>query len=457
MISDRVPPQEIETEMSILGTLLYDSSDYEKIEDLISSNMFYKTAHRKIYSAIAHIVLKKGTDAVDIITIAQELKARHELDVIGGAYYLTELTEKSVSGANIEYHAEIIMVAYYRRALIQGAENIARDSHDPSVPLDSITERASKMSLVNIGGVGQDMELADILDKVLRDYDKIRELGDPITGVDTTLDKLNNITAGFQPQELIVLAGRPSHGKTAFAVQVAADQAIRHEKTVGFFSLEMSAQQIGHRIIAQEARVDLFKIRYGRLDGIERERVGKIIDKIRSAKIIVDPNPEANLAYIKQRASRLKKKFRDNLSLIVIDYLGLVPLPGKRNETIELGEVTARLKGLAKRLDIPIMLLAQCNRDMEREKRLPRSSDLRDSGKIEQDADVILFPFRPNFNDKDATADETAEAKMVLTKQRNGPIGVRNVTFLDKYALFVNPVSEQEEGYVDYKSKQAGE
>ena len=441
---ERVPPQSVEAETAVIGSILLDNKRFELVLDVLFPEMFYKTAHKKIYDSCVYLRTVKK-EPVDLITVSEILKQRKVLDEVGGAYYLTELAERVPSSARIEYYSRIIIEKYTLRKIISEANNIVNRCYNDSEPIDDIMEDISKMTLIGITRAESDRTMTDVIRSVMDRYEFVSKSGESITGVDTTIDAINAMTCGLQPKELIILAGRPSHGKTSWALQIGRELALKKKQVVGVFSLEMSEEQLGQRLISQQSRVSGFDIRHARVNQQGFEKMSRAIGELSEAMIIIDDTSNIDASYIRRRARAWKKKHKNNLGLIIIDYLGLIKLPNKVKKDTELGDVTQSLKGLCKELDCPILLLHQVNRDCERESRPPQISDLRDSGALEQDADVVMFTWRPHFKKNDATDREKRKATIIIGKARNGPIGSRDVIYEEKYTLFENKAFADQE------------
>ncbi|MDA0986188.1 MAG: replicative DNA helicase [Bacteroidetes bacterium] len=439
-LEGRIPPQATDIEMAVLGAMLIEKEAITKTIDLLDSDSFYKPAHQKIFLAMSSLF--ERSEAVDAITVVEELRRRGELDGIGGASFIADLTISVSSAANVEYHAKIILEKYILRSLITTTSEISKrsyaDSEDALDLLDdaeqkifSISEKRMKKSSISMGeAIFQTMELLE----------SIHGKHDGVTGIPTGFGRLDNLTGGFQKSDLVIIAGRPSMGKTALALSAARNAAIDHNTPVGFFSLEMSAQQLVLRLICAEARVDAQRVRTGRLPEDQWRQLSTRIGKLYQAKIFIDDTPGLGILELRAKARRLKVEH--NIGMVVVDYLQLMQGPkNTQSREQEISNISRSLKALAKELNIPVVALSQMNRAVEaRTDKKPQLADLRESGAIEQDADVVIFVHRPErygISEIEGQSTEGA-AEIILGKQRNGPIGTINLRFIKEYARFEN-------------------
>lgn len=437
----RVPPQAVDVEMAVLGAMMLDKGAIAKAIEILDETTFYKPAHTRIFAAMT--ALFERSEPVDLITLVEELRRRADLDKVGGEYYLTELTTKVTTAANIEYHAHIVLEKALMRQLISSSSEVVgraySETEDALDLLDEaeqkifqISEQRMKKSFVSMNtAVHQTMEMIE----------SIHGKHSGVTGVPSAFTELDNFTGGFQKSDLIVVAGRPSQGKTALVLSIARNAAILHDVPVGFFSLEMSAQQLVLRLICAEARVDAHSVRTGRLPEDEWRKLSTSVGKLYKAKIFLDDTPALSALEIRAKARRLKAEH--NIGLIVVDYLQLMQGPkNAQSREQEISTISRSLKALAKELNIPVLALSQLNRAVEmRGDKRPVLADLRESGAIEQDADVVLFVHRPEMFG--ITTDENNEptegmAEIIIGKQRNGPTGSARLAFVKQYARFEN-------------------
>ncbi len=437
----RVPPQAIDVEMAVLGAMMLDKGAIAKAIEILDDTSFYKPAHQRIFAAM--IALFEKSEPVDLITLVEELRRRAELEKIGGEYYLTELTSKVTTAANIEYHAHIVLEKALMRQLISSSSEVVgraySETEDALDLLDEaeqkifqISEQRMKKSFVSMNtAVHQTMEMIE----------SIHGKHSGVTGVPSAFTELDNYTGGFQKSDLIIVAGRPSQGKTALVLSIARNAAILHDVAVGFFSLEMSSQQLVLRLICAEARVDAHMVRTGRLPEDEWRKLSTSVGKLYKAKIFIDDTPALTALEIRAKARRLKAEH--NVGMIIVDYLQLMQGPkNAQSREQEISTISRSLKALAKELNIPVVALSQLNRAVEmRGDKRPVLADLRESGAIEQDADVVLFVHRPEMFG--ITTDENNDstegmAEIIVGKQRNGPTGSARLAFIKQYARFEN-------------------
>jgi len=437
----RVPPQAVDVEMAVLGAMLLDKGAIAKAIEILDDSSFYKPAHQRIFAGM--VALFEKSEPVDLITLVEELRRRAELDKIGGEYYLTELTTRVTTAANIEYHAHIVLEKALMRQLISSSSEVVgraySETEDALDLLDEaeqkifqISEQRMKKSFISMNtAVHQTMEMLE----------SIHGKHSGVTGVPSGYTELDNYTGGFQNSDLIIVAGRPSQGKTALVLSVARNASIFHEVPVAFFSLEMSNQQLVLRLICAEARVDAQSVRTGRLPEDEWRKLSTSIGKLYKAKIFIDDTPALTALEIRAKARRLKVEH--NVGLIIVDYLQLMQGPkNAQSREQEISSISRSLKALAKELNTPVIALSQLNRAVEmRGDKRPVLADLRESGAIEQDADVVLFVHRPEMfgiNVDENNEPTEGMAEIIIGKQRNGPTGSARLAFIKQYARFEN-------------------
>jgi len=436
----RIPPQAVDVEMSVLGAMLIEKEAIARAIDLLTEDAFYKEAHRRIFQGM--VALFERSEPVDLVTLTEELRRRGVLEKIGGSFYLTELTNRITSAANIEYHARIVLEKSLMRRLIESSNEISgrayEDSEDAFDLLDeaeqkifTISERHLKRSFISMNqALHQTMEMLE----------EIHGKHSGITGIPSGFTELDNITGGFQKSDLVVVAGRPAMGKTALVLSAARNAAIEYDAPVAFFSLEMSAQQLVLRLICAEARVDQHKVRTGRLPEDQWQYLSTRIGKLARAKLFIDDTPSLGILELRAKARRLKAEH--DIQLVVVDYLQLMQGPKMMDSRErEISTISRSLKALAKELDVPVLALSQLNRAVEsRTDKRPQLADLRESGAIEQDADVVMFVHRPEvYNIKEEGGESTEGiAKILVEKQRNGPVGMARLSFIKSYARFEN-------------------
>jgi len=417
--------------------MLYASSIEELVDMSFLPIMFYRSAHRKIYEAMLKLWEKK--EPIDLITLSEQLKIMKTLDECGGAYYLTELSEIVPSSANILYHAKIVKNQYLRRELITHLAETSRDAYENVIPLKELFDQASRISILDQTEPESIPSMNDVMNKVSHRYQQTADMKGALTGVNTTLLALNELTCGFQNKELIIIAGRTSHGKTTFALQVCRQLVLEEKKAVGFFTIEMDRVQLGQKLVAQEAGINSFKIRHGRLNEEDVNSMCRSTIKLAQTKILIDDRARMTKEDITKQSRRWKKEHGDELKLIIIDQLDLIRLPGKDNsrKDSEMGDVTKELKALAKEIDLPVLLLHQIGRGSEKQNRRPMLSDLKNSGDVEQDADTVIFLFSPNFNKNNASDSDAAQSEIIIAKQRMGPRETVPAVFDKKRGLFL--------------------
>ena len=437
----RVPPQAVDVEMAVLGAMLLDKGAIAKAIEILDDSSFYKPAHQRIFAGM--VALFEKSEPVDLITLVEELRRRGELDKVGGEYYLTELTTRVTTAANVEYHAHIVLEKALMRQLISSSSEVVgraySETEDALDLLDEaeqkifqISEQRMKKSFISMNtAVHQTMEMLE----------SIHGKHSGVTGVPSGYTELDNYTGGFQNSDLIIVAGRPSQGKTALVLSIARNASIFHEVPVAFFSLEMSNQQLVLRLICAEARVDAQSVRTGRLPEDEWRKLSTSIGKLYKAKIFIDDTPALTALEIRAKARRLKVEH--NVGLIIVDYLQLMQGPkNAQSREQEISSISRSLKALAKELNIPVVALSQLNRAVEmRGDKRPVLADLRESGAIEQDADVVLFVHRPEMfgiNVDENNEPTEGMAEIIIGKQRNGPTGSARLAFIKQYARFEN-------------------
>ncbi|MEE2711070.1 MAG: replicative DNA helicase [Gemmatimonadota bacterium] len=437
--ADRVPPQAVEVEAAVLGALLLDQDAISQVIDIIDDTDFYRDAHRKIFQAI--ISLFERNEPTDLITLTTELSNRKQLNDVGGAFYLAGLADNVSTAANAEYHANIVHEKAMSRKLITSSNQIIARAFDQSENPDDLLDEAEQM----IFALSEQRlkrgftHLNPILHDTFENIERLHERSTGVTGVATGFNKLDELTAGFQPGELIIVAARPAMGKTALCLNIARHASVDGKVGVGIFSLEMANHQLAQRMLCSEARVDSHLMRTGRLPGDAWSNLSIAVGSLAKAPIYIDETPALSVLEMRSRARRLMSEHKD-LGLLVVDYLQLMRGPkGIESRQQEISIISRSLKALAKELNVPIIALSQLSRAVEsRGDGRPQLSDLRESGAIEQDADVVLFIYRPVRYGKVEEA-ELNKAEIIIGKQRNGPVGSIELVFLDQYATFENP------------------
>ncbi len=440
----RIPPHSIEAEQSVLGGLLIDNMAWDRAGDLISDGDFYRWEHREIYSAISALVT--ASKPADVITVFELLQQGGKAEPCGGLAYLNALAQSVPSAANLRRYAEIVRERAILRKLISASDEIATNAFNPqgravSTILDEaegkIFQIGEEGSRNRQGFIGMEKLVAELIDRV----NELAENGaEDVTGIHTGFYDLDRMTAGLQKGDLIILAARPSMGKTAFALNIAEHVAVNEQLPVLVFSMEMGASQLALRMVGSLGRIDQSRLRTGRLHDDEWGRLTESVERLSKAPMFIDETAALNPAELRARARRMVRQCGGTLGLIVIDYLQLMSGTSKsegENRATELSEISRSLKALAKELQCPVIALSQLNRSVEtRNDKRPMMSDLRESGAIEQDADVIMFIYRDDYYNKESR--EPGVAEIIVGKQRNGPTGTMKLAFLKPNTKFDN-------------------
>lgn len=438
----RVPPHSIEAESSVLGGLLLDNGAWDRVNDLLADGDFYRYEHRLIYAAMAALI--NASKPADVITVFEQLQSQGKAEEVGGLAYLNSLAQYVPSAGNIRRYAEIVRERAILRKLVAASDEIATNAFNPQGrPVAQILDE-SEQKIFNIGEEGSRMKRGfQAMDSLVVDLlDRVQEMADnpnDITGVPTGFYDLDRMTAGLQPGDMIVLAARPSMGKTAFAINIAEHVALNEGLPVAVFSMEMGAAQLAVRIVGSIGRIDQGHLRTGKLTDEEWPRLTEAIEKLRNISLHIDETAGLTASELRANARRLARQC-GKLGLIVVDYLQLMSGSSGDNENraTELGEISRGLKMLAKELGCPVIALSQLNRSVEqRPDKRPMMSDLRESGAIEQDADIIMFIYRDEYYTKDACK-EPGVAEIIIAKQRNGPTGTVKLAFLKPLTRFEN-------------------
>ncbi|MBT9260013.1 MAG: replicative DNA helicase [Clostridiales bacterium] len=442
---DRIPPQNLDAEQSVLGAMLLDRDAIHKAMELLEEKSFYRDAHRLIFSAI--VALTERGEAVDIVTVGDELQRRQQLEAVGGRAYLAELAQLVPTTANVEYYARIVLEKALLRSLIQVASEITQRAFAAAEDVDTILDFAERkiFQLTRERKTRPYARLKDVLVDTFEHIQRMFETRGDVIGVPTGFPALDRLMAGLHPSELIVLAARPSQGKTALALNIAAHAAVRARIPVVIFSLEMAREQLAQRLLSAEAKVSGFKLRTGNLAPEDWQRLSVALGHLGDAPLFIDDTP--NMSILEMRAKSRRLKADHDIGLIVVDYLQLMHAPGKaENRQQEISEISRSLKALARELHVPILALSQLSRAVEqREGRRPQLSDLRESGAIEQDADAVLFIYRdPKLEEERREAAVAGgqsrtlvtPVELILAKQRNGPVGSVELVYFHDWTLF---------------------
>ncbi len=439
-------PQSVEAEEAVLGAILVNPESIGKVVEYLRPESFYKPAHKLIYSAA--LDLYRNSEPIDIVTVSEHLRNKDELENAGGRAYINDLALNVVTTGNVDYYAKIIQEKEIKRALITAGSEIVSMSYEND-DTDMVLDDAQKL-IFNIAAKKSTTDLIPIENIMVESYAQIEERfynKEDLVGVDTGFYDLNALTSGLQKSDLIILAARPSMGKTAFALNLAQNVAKISKKAVAIFSLEMSKVQIGRRILCSEAEVETQRVTQGNLQSKDWEKLTDAMKRLAETKIYIDDESGVTVTDIKAKCRRLMMKEKD-LGLVVIDYLQLMEGGGNTNDrNQQISAISRALKGLARELDVPIIALSQLSRGVEqRNEKRPMLSDLRDSGAIEQDADIVMFIYRDEYYNKD-DANNKGKAEIIIAKHRNGPTDTVNLLFQANITKFKNPTKPAGELY----------
>ena len=440
----KVPPHSVESEQSVIGGLLIENAALDRVADILSASDFYRHDHRLIYQHINQLI--NSSKPADIITVAESLENSAELSGVGGIAYLGALAQNTPSSANIRRYAEIVRERAVVRQLIEVSSGITDSAFNPQGRDAKNLLDEAELKILKIAESGQRTSqgfasVQDLLPGVINRIDDLFQLdhSNGVTGISTGFLDLDTYTSGFQPGDLIIVAGRPSMGKTAFSINIAENIALESKLPVAIFSMEMGSAQLVTRMIGSVGRLDQHRMRNGTLEDDDWERLTMAVGKLNDAPIYIDEGAGLNSFELRARARRLQRK-TGQLGLIVIDYIQLMAGTSDKaneNRATEISEISRSLKSLAKELNVPVVALSQLNRSLEqRPDKRPIMSDLRESGAIEQDADLILFIYRDEVYNKDS--DQKGTAEIIISKQRNGPIGSIRLSFLGEHTRFEN-------------------
>lgn len=433
----RIPPQNLEAEMALLGSIMLRPEALFDIADVINQDSFYSEKHRIIYETMMELFTKRSP--IDLLSVSSMLKEKGWLDQIGGNTYLTEIVNSVPSSSNIGYYAEIVQKKYMMRRLIEASDHISQIGYDENKELEEMLDHAEKklFDVTNFNTAHKFVAIKEELTEAWDRLDKLHSEDNSMRGIPTGFTDIDHKLAGFQKSDLIILAARPSMGKTSLALDIARQAAVNHDIPVGIFSLEMSSQQLVDRMLSAQANVDAWKMRTGKLSRQDDfQAIRESLDKLSKAPIYIDDQPGNNILKMRSIARRLKSE--RGLGLIVVDYLQLmVPTQTKNDNVVQqVTEISRSLKNLARELDVPVLALSQLSRAVEQRGGRPRLSDLRDSGSIEQDADVVMFIHREDkYKDE---SERTNIAEILIEKHRNGETGKVDLYFNEKKATFQN-------------------
>ncbi|UCC55345.1 MAG: replicative DNA helicase [Gammaproteobacteria bacterium] len=446
----KVPPHSLQAEQAVLGGLMLDNAAWDKVAGHVTEEDFYRRDHRLIFRALAE--LAERNSPFDAVTLSEWLDQNQLLEAAGGLAGLGGLVQNTPSAANIQAYADIVRENAVLRELITAGNEIASsafvtEGRNSDQLLEHAEQQVFRIAERGKRGKRGFQNIRSLLGQAVDRIDRLFQQDDPITGVPTGFTDLDDMTAGLQPSDLIIVAGRPSMGKTTLAMNFAENAAIKHQLPVAIFSMEMPGEQLALRMMSSLGHIDQHKVRTGKLEDDDWPRLTSAVSLLDNAPLFIDDTPALSPAELRARARRLAREH--DLGMIIVDYLQLMQVPGTReNRTTEISEISRNLKALAKELAVPVIALSQLNRGLEqRTDKRPVMSDLRESGAIEQDADVIIFIYRDEVYNEDSPQKGLAE--IIIGKQRNGPIGKRFLTFRGQYTRFEN-YSEDSFGVGDF-------
>ena len=442
-MEQRIPPQNVEAEQAVLGAMLLSHDAVIVAMEKLQSQDFYRDVHRIIFEAMEH--LHRENKEIDVITLPDELKRMKKLDDVGGLEYVLNLPNLVGSAANIEYYANIVAEKALARNLISTCTELTTEADDGQKETEALLDDAERriLQLSDTKNRGDFASVGAVVEVTLDKITKLYENKAGLTGLPTGFRDLDRMTSGLQPSDLILVAARPSMGKTAFTLNIAQNVGVRQHKTVAFFSLEMSQEQLVQRLLCQIAHIDSQKLRTGQLNSDEEwTRLTDACDKLYESPIYIDDTPGISVAEMRSKARRLKSEH--GLDLIIVDYLQLMQGRNAESRQQEISEISRSLKALARELKVPLIALSQLSRSVEsRQDKRPMLSDLRESGALEQDADIVSFLYREDYYDKETENQHITE--VILAKHRNGPVGSVKLYFKNEFTLFLN-LDTQHEG-----------
>ncbi|WP_276088356.1 replicative DNA helicase [Pedobacter sp. JY14-1] len=442
----KIPPQATDLEEAVLGALMLEKDALSTVIDILKPEMFYHEGHKKIFEAIQGLFQK--SKPVDILTVTSELRTLGQLELIGGAFYITNLTNRVASAANIEFHARIISQKYIQRELIRISSEIITSAYEDTTDIFDLLDHAEK----NLFDIAQNnlrrdtQKMDEIIKQSLATLEELRSKTDGLTGVPSGFTDLDRITGGWQASDLVIIAARPAMGKTAFVLSCARNAAVDFKRAVVVFSLEMSSVQLVNRLISGETEIEQEKIRKGNLAEWEWQQLHSKIGRLTEAPLLIDDTPALNIFEFRAKCRRLKAQY--DLQLIIIDYLQLMHGKGEGgggNREQEIGSISRALKSVAKELNVPVLALSQLSRAVESRPgangKRPMLSDLRESGSIEQDADMVLFLYRPEYygiTEDEQGRSQAGVGEVIIAKHRNGETGIVPLRFIGKYVKFTD-------------------
>jgi replicative DNA helicase len=460
----KLPPQATDMEEAVLGALMLDKDALTNVVDILQPKSFYKEANNRIFRAIQNLFQR--SEPIDILTVTQELKKSGELEIVGGPYYITQLTNRVASSANAEYHARIIAQKHIQRELIRISTETIKDAYEDTTDVFELLDKAEKnLFEVVEGNIRKNYDnMSSLIGQAIKQIEIARNQKTGITGVPSGFTELDRVTSGWQPADLVIIAARPAMGKTALVLSLTRNMAVEFNRPVAVFSLEMSSLQLVNRLIASETELSAEKLKKGQLEEHEFHQLNAKIGKLAEAPIFIDDTPALTIFELRAKARRLKAQH--NIQLIIVDYLQLMHAGGdnsRGNREQEISTISRSLKSIAKELSIPIIALSQLSRAVETRggDKKPQLSDLRESGAIEQDADMVMFIHRPEYYGltEDANGNSTqGMAELIIAKHRNGPVTSVNLRFIGNLAKFTDWESSSYHavGTIDGNSPAAG-
>jgi replicative DNA helicase len=438
---ERLPPQSLESEQAVLGALLVSSEGVSRIVDVLDPEYFYRKAHQVIYAAMLDLYEKN--EPIDIVTVSQYLKDEGKLDTVGGRQYITDLSLSVATTANLEYYAKLVQEKALLRHLIKAGTEIVGSCYEET-DADHAIDKAEHLifTLAQRRNMQQLTHIRNIVESSFQKIEQRYENRDALAGIPSGFYDLDALTSGFQSSDLIIVAARPSMGKTALCLNIAQNVAIEHGKPVAVFSLEMSKEQLVQRMLCSEARIDANRLRTGHMHTNDWTDLARAMGRLGEAPLYIDDSPLINPLEIRAKARRLKAEMKD-LGLIIIDYIQLLQSRKQSDNRVqEVSEISRSLKTLAREIDVPVIALSQLSRAVEaRQNKRPMLSDLRESGSIEQDADIVMFIYRDDYYNPESEL--RGEAEIIISKQRNGPTGTVNLLYQASITRFLNKVHNQ--------------
>ncbi|MHA6250302.1 replicative DNA helicase [Oceanobacillus sp. CAU 1775] len=434
---DRTPPHNIEAEQSVIGAIFLAPDSFSAASEILLPDDFYRASHQRIFAAM--LKLSDRGEPIDIITVTTYLNNVKQLEEAGGVAYLTQVAESVPTAANIEYYCRIVEEKALLRRLIRAATDIVTSGFENEDNIEDVLNEAEKqiLEVSSKNNSGSFKEIKDVLIDVYDNIEKLHESDGDVTGIPTGYQELDRITSGFQRNDLIIVAARPSVGKTAFALNIAQNVAVKTNENVAIFSLEMGADQLVQRMLCAEGNIDSHRLRSGQLLPEDWGKLTMAMGSLSNAGIFIDDSPGIRVSEIRSKCRRLKQEH--GLGMIMIDYLQLISgsANSKENRQQEVSEISRSLKGLARELEVPLIALSQLSRGVEsRQDKRPMMSDLRESGSIEQDADIVGFLYRDDYYDSESEKQNIIE--IIISKQRNGPTGTVELAFVKEYNKFVD-------------------